>query len=243
MTCNLFQLYTIVLSGITQGLALKRNYYHITQSLTDIHEKSIAWLGAPKAVAALWRQFWKWKSVRLEILMIVAYLGGMLVLQAQAPGLVEEVGYTVNGTASNALTQVEWLWNSSVPRQLYASMYLFDNQSTADVPCRLKRSLPIIGILPLDLETGQIGLVNSTIYDVPVLDDWVGSGSVPINATEFFVNCQSLPDLQQSGAVNSGSANGAGTVVYPFSVVGGFNPVQVPAGKWPVGIWHAIPAF
>ena len=81
---------------LTQQLALKREF-HVSQTLSALHDKSSAWLGVGSSALVLWSQL-KVRTAPLRILLIAIYLAGIFVFHITTPSLFNVVPYNVTTT-------------------------------------------------------------------------------------------------------------------------------------------------
>ncbi|PSS34165.1 hypothetical protein PHLCEN_2v1782 [Hermanssonia centrifuga] len=198
------RVYLVLVLLVTQNLALKRNF-HITQSLTSLHDKSNSWLGLGSAIGAL---FHRKRPARdtFGVFCILSYLACMLVLGITTPALVN-------------LTEIVKS-NDTLSGNLTKFLRQIGNNDVVD-------AFPVISILPLlDNEfVTTIGTDGNLIYDIPTSFFVKGAGDVNVSAVIFNVVCQALPGAAQSGSVIL--QNDTNSATYPFHLDDALADVQL----------------
>ena len=83
---------------LIQRLALRRAF-RTRQTLSALHDSSVAWLGVGAAAGALGAQL-RVRTAPRGVLAIALYLGGVYVLHVTTPALFDVVPYNVSGTVT-----------------------------------------------------------------------------------------------------------------------------------------------
>ncbi|KIK95690.1 hypothetical protein PAXRUDRAFT_365496 [Paxillus rubicundulus Ve08.2h10] len=167
-----FTAYQGALVVITQQLALRSNLLR-RQTLTSLHDKSVAWGGIGASVLSLWRQVSVPTAVR-GTLCVVLYLVSISILHVSSSSLIDVETYD-----SNVLSPVRTLLG--LPN-MTAVEVVYKNESWDNAGAVASA----LGQLPT---TYNHGLVNSTVYDIVL--DTTGIGNVTVHATTFTAKCYS----------------------------------------------------
>ncbi|PSS34163.1 hypothetical protein PHLCEN_2v1780 [Hermanssonia centrifuga] len=198
------KVYLILVLLVTQDLALKRNF-HITQSLTSLHDKSSSWFGLGSAISVLCNRGRPAKDT-VGVLHIVLYLASIWCLGVTTPALVNLTEILKsNDTLSGNLTE-------------------FLRQTGNN---DIVNAFPVISILPLlnNEFVTTIGTDGNVIYDIPNSFFVKGAGDVNVSAVIFNVVCQALPGAAQSGSVIL--QNDTDSATYPFHLDDALADVQL----------------
>ncbi|KAF9228112.1 hypothetical protein BS17DRAFT_805709 [Gyrodon lividus] len=167
-----FTVYQGALVVITQQLALRSNLLR-RQTLTALHDKSVAWGGLGASILSLWRQ----GSVPTAIygaLCVVLYLLSISILHVSSSSLIDVETYDTN--VPSVVRTSLGLPNMTAVRDGYDTQS-WDNAGAVS---------SAIGQLPTMF---NYGVINSTVYDIVM--DTTGVGTVTVNATTFTVKCYS----------------------------------------------------
>ncbi|KAI0694135.1 hypothetical protein BC835DRAFT_1415520 [Cytidiella melzeri] len=188
------KVYGAALLYFTQDLALHRESL-VPQRLTNIHDKTMAWLGEGKAAGALAKQ----TSFKGNTLWRVGCTLLCLVLLA-----------VINASAASLLT---YAWVAGDPTYLPLTQYL-----TVGTVANVTEAYPILSILPVmdiwELAT-VTGVWNNVVFDSVLFQET----TVPnVAAVQFIVNRQTLPNAYQSGPIKVNQSTS--TITYPFHVDG-----------------------
>ncbi|KAH7882201.1 hypothetical protein F5I97DRAFT_437003 [Phlebopus sp. FC_14] len=179
-----FTIYQGALVVLTQQLALRSNLLR-RQTLTALHDKSLAWGGLGASILSLWRQGTLPTAV-CGTLSVVLYLISISILHVTSSSLLDVESY---GSTFPTLSRT----NLATPN-MTAVMETFGEDSWAVV----STIASAIGQLPLAF---NYGFSNNTVYDI--LFDTTGTGNVTVNATTFNVQCYSATSVEVSYLDNS----------------------------------------
>ncbi|KAI0088332.1 hypothetical protein BDY19DRAFT_994238 [Irpex rosettiformis] len=188
----IFKLYGILLTYLTQDLALRRESF-VPQNLTNIHDKTTAWMGEVKAAISLLQQrsfrsvpFWR--------------IGGILLYL---------VCITVLGTAASSL--VTYIWVPGDPSYIHIIPNLSEvNAGDIGDAYPILSALSVIDVYQV---AGAAGVWNNILFDPPFLQKRI----IPnVEAFIFEVNCQTLPNAYQSGDVKVNRSTSS--ITFPFHV-------------------------
>ncbi|KIJ07788.1 hypothetical protein PAXINDRAFT_102807 [Paxillus involutus ATCC 200175] len=172
MQQTFFTAYQGALVVITQQLALRSNLLR-RQTLTALHDKSLAWGGIGASILSLWRQV----SVPTAVhgtLCVVLYLVSISILHVSSSSLIDVETYD-----NNVPTTVRTLLG--LPN-MTAVEVVYKNESWDNAGAVASA----LGQLPTMYNHG---LVNSTVYDIAL--DTTGTGNVTVHATTFSAKCYS----------------------------------------------------
>ncbi|KAF9228110.1 hypothetical protein BS17DRAFT_321024 [Gyrodon lividus] len=176
-----FTVYQGALVVITQQLALRSNLLR-RQTLTALHDKSVAWGGLGASILSLWRQ----GSVPTAVygtFCVVLYLLSISILHVSSSSLIDVETYDTN--VSSLVKTSLGLPNMTVVGEAY------DEQSWDNAGAVASS----IGQLPA---TFNYGVVNNIVYDT--LTDTTGVGNATVNAPIFTVKCYSAEEVNSTSS-------------------------------------------
>ncbi|KAF8841050.1 hypothetical protein BDN67DRAFT_577113 [Paxillus ammoniavirescens] len=179
MQQTFFTVYQGALVVITQQLALRSNLRR-RQTLTALHDKSVAWGGLGASILSLWRQV----SVPTAVhgtLCVVLYLVSISILHVSSSSLIDVETYDTN--VPSKVRTILGLPNMTAVEAEY------DDESWDNAGAVASA----LGQLPASFNHG---LVNSTIYDI--LLETTGVGNTTLNATTFTAKCYSAGQVYNS---------------------------------------------
>lgn len=165
---------------MTQQLAISRAVTR-KQSLTCVHDLSQAWTGIGSAFVGLWQQAKVTASLRMT-LAITTYYVCVLTLHVASTTIMQ---FEVFSGSENTAVQSTLAW----PASFCNTSYNWTELSP---------------IVPLDQlpSLSTKGLLNSTVYDTPLVDSTFVNATV--NATTIYANCGLLSNLSlTSGFVST----------------------------------------
>ncbi|KIJ18128.1 hypothetical protein PAXINDRAFT_154045 [Paxillus involutus ATCC 200175] len=164
---------------ITQQLALRSNLLR-RQTLTALHDKSVAWGGLGASILSLWRQV----SVPAAVhgtLCVVLYLVSISILHVSSSSLINVETYNTN--VPTTVRTLLGLPNMTAVETVY------DEESWGNAGAVASA----LGQLPTMYNHG---LVNSTVYDIVL--ETTGVGNTTVNATTFSAKCYSAEQVYNS---------------------------------------------
>ncbi|KAF8841052.1 hypothetical protein BDN67DRAFT_967684 [Paxillus ammoniavirescens] len=165
-----FTVYQGALVVITQQLTLRSNLLR-RQTLTALHDKSVAWGGLGASILSLWRQV----SVPAAVhgtFCVVLYLVSISILHVSSSSLISVETYNTN--VSSIVGTILGLPNMTAVEGVYDS----ESWDNAGAIASTFWQLPV---------AHNYGFANSTVYDILV--DTTGVGTTTVNATTFTAKC------------------------------------------------------
>ena len=201
------KIYTLILVFITQRLAVSRAMTR-KQSLTSHHDLSQAWTSIGSALFGLWQQA-KDTASPCMMLAITTYYLCISVLHVSSTTIMQ---FEVFSSSKNNTMQSILAWPAS-----------FDDTMLSLDWAGLSPIVPLNQLPSLSTN----GLLNSTVYDTPLVDST--SVNATVNATTIHADCGLLSNLSKSdsslygnvtwGRVNANISNmGAITVFFPTTL-------------------------
>ena len=156
---------------MTQRLAVSRTLVR-KQSLTRVHDVSQAWTSVGSALFGLWQQARVTASLRMTVAITTYYLC-ISVLHITSTTVMQ---FEVFSSSKNNTMQSTLAWPTSFGTTTYDWAKLS-------------------AIVPLDQlpSLSTKGLVDSTVYDTPLVDST--SVNATVNATTIHANCGLLSNL------------------------------------------------
>ncbi|KAG6331847.1 hypothetical protein ID866_7242 [Astraeus odoratus] len=179
------QIYQAAMVPTTQQLALRRNLLQC-QTLTAIHDKFVAWTGLGAALITFWGQK-EVPSATGGVLLISLYLCGVAILHITSSSLLNLEMFNATVTTTSAVIPG---WRGSVQENLYS---LDSNHSISFASFESSDSISIGSAVGSLSELSALGLSGRTVYDI--FHDTSGIGNATVNATTFWENCSSLPNV------------------------------------------------
>lgn len=198
------QLYYTCLLYFTQTLAFQQ-ILHVKQSLTSVHDKYAAWLGAFAALISLCKNFGdgSFRGLRKDdgirffgVLAITFYFALSFVLGVLASAMVDVD--RVDLTASQSLRLTDFLRSASQD----AYTYVTSSQTVAsNLPApysRVKEAFPAVSMIRtlLDGQVGANGLELNLIYDIP---RDLAAPLVQTEGRQFVASCGAVSNITSFG--------------------------------------------